>query len=583
MGCSEDGSSRRRECLQYEDQGYEECSRREDQGYRRCSARELQCPDWMPDSACNAVNAVAHLVCVAWVWVSNLVCVAWTWISRRVCVSWSYVLEIGCIIWGVVVNWLDTLFGPGDRIDVHCHFFTGNTVAIYAVAGLFDIANRVDLLEEPENRTVNSQLIPPPCSDHSEEFDVVEALMKLHNFLDLVGARDSTEVYQELRRTYLFKYRVVPLMIDFAYCTDEEGLSAIIRKVDEIHTLLHIWLTKRTHVRTLEFLGELEAITRTLRLRLEEMRLLSGRPGVPLFVDFSGQARQLMAVRAQYRNRIFPFLSVDPRRPGILELVKEYVGPKKPFLGIKLYAPVGFSPTSPVLFGTDREDDCLYRYCSENAIPITAHCSPGGFASFANKVTVHGHIQVNEGVEIEIEGMQGPVGSDGVCEINGRVLFSTSVEQHGLEAMVAERSRTLNHPNIWRRVLEKYPELYLNLAHFGGQADMCLYAGDSHDSGHGYIPWSSYIVELMEEYPNVYTDVACYNDSDAVGLFKKQIYDAMLSRNVKRKVMYGSDYNVLMLSESSVSDYLHDFKRIFGKEFEKISKDNPNRFLFVRD
>jgi hypothetical protein len=45
-------------------------------------------------------------------------------------------------------------------------------------------------------------------------------------------------------------------MIDFAYCTDEEGLSAIIRKVDEIHTLLHIWLTKRTHVRTLEFLGE---------------------------------------------------------------------------------------------------------------------------------------------------------------------------------------------------------------------------------------------------------------------------------------------------------------------------------------
>jgi predicted TIM-barrel fold metal-dependent hydrolase len=157
------------------------------------------------------------------------------------------------------------------------------------------------------------------------------------------------------------------------------------------------------------------------------------------------------------------------------------------------------------------------------------------------------------------------------------------VEQHGLDAMVAERSRTLNHPNIWRRVLEKYPELYLNLAHFGGQADMCLYAGDNHDSGHGYIPWSSYIVELMEEYPNVYTDVACYNDSDAVGLFKKQIYDAMLSRNVKRKVMYGSDYNVLMLSESSVSDYLRDFKRIFGNEFEKIARDNPNRFLFERE
>lgn len=77
----------------------------------------------------------------------------------------------------------------------------------------------------------------------------------------------------------------------------------------------------------------------------------------------------------------------------------------------------------------------------------------------------------------------------------------------------------------------------------------------------------------MEEFPNVYTNLACHHDSNAVQLFKDL---------VKSKVMYGSDYNVFMLFEASLADYLSDFKRIFGDDFDKLSIDNPSRFLFER-
>jgi len=426
------------------------------------------------------------------------------------------------------------------------------------------------------------ELVPQPCPSESDEIDIVESLVKIRNLVNFAVMHDSTEVYKEMRHTYLYKYRIVPLMLDLAYCTDEGGLTAVVRRLDEANTILHSWISQHTPVRSLKLLGELYDITGIIRRELVGMQQSFGEAGLPQFVDYSGQALQLIEVSKRYKNRVFPFLSVDPRRPAILDFVKEYVGPDKPFHGIKLYAPTGFSPTDPILFGRDTDDDSLYRYCVDNGIPITAHCSPGGFGSFANAVHVEGHIQVREGVAIEVDGFQGNIDSDGICEVLGIVHFSTSIESNGLDAMVAERSRTLNHPRIWRRVLERFPELYLNLAHFGGQEDACMYAQNNNGTVHDYTPWTQHIAELMNEFSNVYTDLACYSDSEAVQLFKDQLYNEILTEDVKSKIMYGSDYNILMLFEASLADYVTDFKRIFGEDFDKLSIDNPNRFLFER-
>lgn len=573
MGCLEEGSIQRRECVEEEHQGHSECSRRENQSSRHCREWRLQCPDWVAGWACNITNTLARWVCIVWVWVANIVCVAWTWVSHIVCVAWRYIVEIICLLWVMTVNAVDTLFGPGDRIDAHCHLFTGNTVLLYAVKGLIDIAVRI-ATKEPHGSATGSNLIPKPCPSASDEIDIVEGLIKIRNLVNFAVMHDSADVYKEMRHTYLYNYRVVPLMLDVAYCTDRGGLTALITRFDEARTTINSWISQNTDVRTLELLAELDDITRILGLQLS---------GLTQFGDYSGQALQLIKVSKRYKNRVFPFLSVDPRRPGILNFVKEYVGPDKPFHGIKLYAPTGFSPTDPVLFGGDADDDSLYRYCVDNGIPITAHCSPGGFGSFANAVHVKGHIQVREGVAITVtDGIQGNINSDGICEVDGTVNFSTSIESSGMDAMVAERSRTLNHPEIWRMVLERFPDLYLNLAHFGGQEDACLYAQNNNGAIPDYTPWTQRIAELMLEYPNVYTDLACYSDSEAVQLFKDQVYDEILIEEVKSKIMYGSDYNILMLFEASLADYVSDFKRIFGEDFDKLSIDNPNRFLFER-
>ena len=71
----------------------------------------------------------------------------------------------------------------------------------------------------------------------------------------------------------------------------------------------------------------------------------------------------------------YPFFCVDPRRPGVINAILDgqYVT-RKPggFYGIKLYPRLGYHPMSDKL-------PLLYKHCAKNNIPITTHCSTGGF------------------------------------------------------------------------------------------------------------------------------------------------------------------------------------------------------------
>lgn len=102
---------------------------------------------------------------------------------------------------------------------------------------------------------------------------------------------------------------------------------------------------------------------------------------------------------------VYPFLSADPRQPNILQIVKDNVGANKTFIGVKLYAPTGYSPTDPLLYSTgdtySDKEDCLYNYCMKNDIPITAHCSDSGFATFNNTAKVKGYIYTADKDKIE--------------------------------------------------------------------------------------------------------------------------------------------------------------------------------------
>jgi len=89
----------------------------------------------------------------------------------------------------------------------------------------------------------------------------------------------------------------------------------------------------------------------------------------------------------------------------------------------------------------------LYDFCSKNNIPVTAHNSYSGFATPLEEVEIFGDIYVN----------------NAVTPVHGNVTFSKAFST----GWIQDRAEKLNHPEIWKKVLLNYPNLKLNLAHFG--------------------------------------------------------------------------------------------------------------------
>ena len=157
---------------------------------------------------------------------------------------------------------------------------------------------------------------------------------------------------------------------------------------------------------------------------------------LPMDMDLSGygaadegieeQHRQLfqMSRNERYRDRLIPFASVHPDRPNALQVVRRAVE-EYGFQGFKIYPPLGYAPDHPVLL------DEIYPYLIDNNLPVMAHCSRGG------------------------------------------------IRHKGWDAAKAHAA---TRPGAYRALLsERFPELRMCLAHFGGQDDWRDYNENGYD------------------------------------------------------------------------------------------------------
>ena len=127
--------------------------------------------------------------------------------------------------------------------------------------------------------------------------------------------------------------------------------------------------------------------------------------------------------------------------PGAVDEV-----PGNLFAGIKLYPPLGFDPWPDKKSAECHDLYQLYRFCQCKQIPITAHCSDLGFT-------------------------------------------------------VAKDADAYTDPQKWHSVLGQYPELKLNLAHFGDQRNRAW-----------LIPrreWREAVIDIILSHDTVYTDISC--------------------------------------------------------------------------
>ncbi|MCF3974542.1 amidohydrolase family protein [Paracoccus salsus] len=166
------------------------------------------------------------------------------------------------------------------------------------------------------------------------------------------------------------------------------------------------------------------------------------------------------------------------------------------FAGVKLYPPMGFKPlenagvgfsharVTPPGRGTalDRELRKLYAWCQANDVPIAAHASASMGA--------------------------GP----------GTAGYSA--------------------PWLWRPVLRDYPDLRVNLAHFGGFG------------GHGNPQWENELIAMLDSSPNLYFDSGFWTEAMAGAPTRPEALRSTRALFASeplaaQRMLYGSDWSMI--------------------------------------
>ncbi len=245
-----------------------------------------------------------------------------------------------------------------------------------------------------------------------------------------------------------------------------------------------------------------------------------------------------------------------PSEPSPLELVQDAVR-NHGFLGAKLYSPMGFRPSKngelPFTFPVpradpqhttgqllDRELEGLYAWSEKEDAPILAHTTDSQSA--------------------------GP--------------------------QYAERAE----PRFWQAVLDKHPELRLNLAHFGNFSQAFCPSCGANPAVNFAKTWEAEIGTLIKsrKYPNVYADISYFwwvldgknsKNIDAVkAMFKRYLHD--YDRNAER-LMFGTDWNMMAKSVNfeGYVDAVESFFKDVGMtdaELDNLFYKNALRFLGLR-
>jgi hypothetical protein len=252
---------------------------------------------------------------------------------------------------------------------------------------------------------------------------------------------------------------------------------------------------------------------------------------------------------------IYPFLGINPRNysyEGLRALLDKYFGRYRPvrrvfhrmfsylrrsrltlssigayaFLGIKLYPPLGFDPW-PDDPEERRKAEYLYAFCQEKQIPITTHCSDAGFVVIPKR-----------------------------------------------------EARKITSPFRWESVLWHYPHLRVNFAHFARQySRKWLFFPDQ--------AWREKLIELMLQYPNVYTDVA-FNGAHMQ--FYRSLSKELANRSgderdtLRSRILFGSDFMISLVDIESYFEYVERFAYapLDAELKHSMCSLNPARFLFAQ-
>ncbi|MDK1028838.1 MAG: amidohydrolase family protein [Anaerolineae bacterium] len=269
--------------------------------------------------------------------------------------------------------------------------------------------------------------------------------------------------------------------------------------------------------------------------------------------DFMSQLEELAVLKSNHGDQVVPFIAIDPRREGITELVKEYINEHQ-FGGIKLYPPLGYFPFDERLFD-------IYAFAEERGIPITAHCSPSGV-----------HWQ-------------------------GRKKEEWRTHPRTGEQLKARSKRKFTdyftHPANYYWVLDKFPNLKICFAHFGGAPEWDKFLDvswplrkqlpkenikEERFVSRQDVSWLAVIIDLIRTplYPNIYTDISYTAYKPRYLPLIKILVNNDKLRNF---ILYGSDYYMVLMDESERAFSITVRGFLGEDDYRQIAETNPKKFF----
>jgi predicted TIM-barrel fold metal-dependent hydrolase len=172
------------------------------------------------------------------------------------------------------------------------------------------------------------------------------------------------------------------------------------------------------------------------------------------------------------------------------------------------------TPVQDILDGWDKALDDLYKYCTDLDVPITAHCTPGGAGAY------------------------------------------------GMHA----------DPKFWETVLQKYPGLRLNLAHFG--EDLVDKKTQS---------WAWKIGSLMNTYDHVYADTGAH-ETIYEAVTRKAYFVEMkklftTSPKAPKRYMYGTDWHMIIRHGRRYEGFYEEHSRHYDDWYADNNLDVKDFFF----
>lgn len=423
------------------------------------------------------------------------------------------------------------------RYDAHCHIFTLQ-YALKEVKNMWlDMTNGTYPFVRPENKAAKADEVKSKTSI----WDIIQLLCQLYELLSAaLGSEEKNLDFLQKEATMAYPGstpRITPLMMDIYYMlayplnkdepaipivaieeaiqVDEKDFESSWNKILDAFSS-HLKEKKSGNLfkdgldiieASLALIEEEREVKKILTSEKEETAGYSKPFGFYHTEGFCFHMDNLMQLVKTHNGQLFPFVAIDPRRPGMINdlLSGAFFQGDAHFYGVKLYPRMGVHPLSQPM-------DAVYEYCSNNQLPITFHCGRSGFPP-------------------------------------------------GIEWAYSE----FGNPANFESVVQKYPKLKIDFAHMG-----------SSDPTH---EWGKKVVEMINKYDNVYTDLSCYTDPNDLKYVKENYWDK--NPRLHTKVMFGSDFDVMFLTgKVTMESYYKSFKSTFtDNELTALMQTNPMTFM----